>query len=136
MIKHFDPNKDLGTPASTSTELVELIIDGQSLKVQAGTSILRAAALADINIPKLCASDNLEAFGSCRLCAVKVEGRRGMPASCTTPVENGMVVTTQDAEIAKLRKNIMELYISDHPLDCLTCPANGDCDLQDMAGSV
>ena len=136
MIKHFDPNKDLGTPASTSTELVELTIDGQSLKVQAGTSILRAAALADINIPKLCASDNLEAFGSCRLCAVKVEGRRGMPASCTTPVENGMVVTTQDAEIAKLRKNIMELYISDHPLDCLTCPANGDCELQDMAGAV
>ena len=136
MIKHFDPNKDLGTPASTSTELVELTIDGQSLKVQAGTSILRAAALADINIPKLCASDNLEAFGSCRLCAVKVEGRRGMPASCTTPVENGMVVTTQDVEIAKLRKSIMELYISDHPLDCLTCPANGDCELQDMAGAV
>ena len=138
MIKHFDPrhDKDLGTPAVVSDEMVELVVDGQTLRVQAGTSILRAAALADINIPKLCASDNLEAFGSCRLCAVKVEGRRGMPASCTTPVEHGMVVTTQDEDIAKLRRNVMELYISDHPLDCLTCPANGDCELQDMAGAV
>ena len=139
MIKHFNPaiEKDLGTPAPRGDgEMVELSIDGQQVRVQAGTSILRAAALADINIPKLCASDNLEAFGSCRLCAVKVEGRRGMPASCTTPVENGMQVTTQDAEIAKLRRNVMELYISDHPLDCLTCPANGDCELQDMAGAV
>ena len=138
MIQHFDPRheKDLGTPAVESTQMVELSIDGQQIRVQAGTSILRAAALADINIPKLCASDNLEAFGSCRLCAVKIEGRRGMPASCTTPVEPGMVVTTQDGDIAKLRRNVMELYISDHPLDCLTCPANGDCELQDMAGAV
>ena len=139
MIKHFNPNsdKDLGTPAPRgSDQMVDVTIDGQQIRVQAGTSILRAAALADINIPKLCASDNLEAFGSCRLCAVKVEGRRGMPASCTTPVENGMQVTTQDGDIAKLRRNVMELYISDHPLDCLTCPANGDCELQDMAGAV
>ncbi|OBX37308.1 putative formate dehydrogenase [Halomonas elongata] len=101
-----------------------------------GTSVLRAAALADINIPKLCASDNLEAFGSCRMCAVQVEGKRGYPAACTTPVEAGMQVTTQNTKLARLRRNIMELYISDHPLDCLTCPANGDCELQDVAGAV
>ena len=136
MLQYFDPNKDYGTPASLSEQLVTLQIDGVEVTVPEGTSVMRAAALNDINIPKLCATDNLEAFGSCRLCAVQIEGRRGMPASCTTPAEQGMKVTTQNDKIAKLRRNIMELYISDHPLDCLTCPANGDCELQDMAGAV
>lgn len=134
--KPFDINKDYGTPASTSTETVSLEIDGVKLTVAEGTSVMRAAALADINIPKLCATDNIEAFGSCRLCAVQVEGMRGYPASCTTPVREGMVVCTQNNDIAKLRRNIMELYISDHPLDCLTCSSNGDCELQDVAGAV
>ncbi len=132
----LDSHKDYGTPAAVSQTQVSLEIDGISIAVPTGTSVLRAAALADINIPKLCASDNLEAFGSCRLCAVQIEGRRGFPASCTTPVEQGMKVTTQNQRIGTLRRNIMELYISDHPLDCLTCPANGDCELQDMAGAV
>ncbi|AZM97629.1 MAG: formate dehydrogenase subunit alpha [Gammaproteobacteria bacterium] len=148
MINHFDPrqhsssveyNKDLGTPfpaSAADAALVSLNIDGVTISVPEGTSVLRAAALADINIPKLCATDSLEPFGSCRLCAVQVEGRRGMPAACTTPVAEGMKVTTQNERLAKLRRNVMELYISDHPLDCLTCPANGDCELQDMAGSV
>ena len=78
----------------------------------------------------------LEAFGSCRLCLVEIEGRRGTPASCTTPVEPGMKVRTQSQALAELRRGVMELYISDHPLDCLTCPANGNCELQDMAGVV
>lgn len=134
--KALDPNKDYGTPPSLSENLVTLDIDGVSVTVPEGTSVLRAAALADINIPKLCASDNLESFGSCRICAVEIEGRRGFPASCTTPVEAGMQVNTQTEKVAKLRRNIMELYISDHPLDCLTCPSNGDCELQDMAGAV
>jgi formate dehydrogenase major subunit len=132
----FDVNKDYGTPVSTSTETVCIEIDGVKLTVAEGTSVLRAAAMADINIPKLCASDNLKAFGSCRLCTVQIAGMRGYPASCTTPVKEGMVVTTQNDEIAKLRRNIMELYISDHPLDCLTCSSNGDCELQDVAGAV
>ncbi|MCO4785604.1 formate dehydrogenase subunit alpha [Marinomonas atlantica] len=136
MLQHFDPNKDYGTPASLSEKMVTLEIDGVEITVPEGTSVMRAAALHDINIPKLCASDNLEAFGSCRICAVQIEGRRGTPASCTTPVDAGMKVTTQNDKLAKLRRNIMELYISDHPLDCLTCPANGDCELQDMAGAV
>lgn len=136
MLQYFDPSKDYGTPASLSEKLVTLEIDGVEVNVPEGTSVMRAAALFDINIPKLCATDNLEAFGSCRLCAVQIEGRRGMPASCTTPAEQGMKVTTQNDKLAKLRRNIMELYISDHPLDCLTCPANGDCELQDMAGAV
>ncbi len=132
----FDPNKDYGTPAQLSEKLVSLEIDGMEIAVPEGTSVLRAAALAGINIPKLCASDNLEAFGSCRICAVEIEGRRGTPASCTTPVAEGMSVTTQNSKLSKLRRNIMELYISDHPLDCLTCPANGNCELQDVAGAV
>lgn len=132
----LNPDIDYGTPPSTSEALISLSIDGTDIAVPEGTSVLRAATLAGINIPKLCASDNLEAFGSCRLCAVEIEGRRGYPASCTTPVSEGMAVTTQNGKLAKLRRNIMELYISDHPLDCLTCPANGDCELQDVAGAV
>jgi len=131
--------RDLGTPpaaifADADIEYVTLEIDGQRVTVPAGTSVMRAAALSDINIPKLCATDSLEPFGSCRLCLVEIEGRRGYPASCTTPVEPGMVVRTQSSKLQQLRKGVMELYISDHPLDCLTCPANGNCELQDMAG--
>ncbi|WP_233234955.1 formate dehydrogenase subunit alpha [Bordetella sp. LUAb4] len=128
--------RDYGTPARVAEELVSLTIDGQEIQVPAGTSVMRAAAEAGINIPKLCATDSLEAFGSCRLCLVQIDGRRGYPASCTTPVEAGMVVFTETPKLHELRRGVMELYISDHPLDCLTCPANGDCELQDMAGVV
>ncbi len=127
---------DLGTPASEQGVSTRLIIDGREVEVPAGTSIMRAAKLAGTTIPKLCATDMLDAFGSCRLCLVEIEGRPGTPASCTTPVSEGMVVRTQTPKLAKLRKGVMELYISDHPLDCLTCSANGDCELQDMAGAV
>ena len=120
---------DYGTPAKIATQLVTLEIDGQAVTVPAGTSIMRAAAEIGTKVPKLCATDSLEAFGSCRLCLVEIEGRRGTPASCTTPVEPGMKVRTQTTKLGKLRRNVMELYISDHPLDCLTCAANGDCEL-------
>ncbi len=128
--------RDLGTPARTSTKTVTLTIDDQSVTVPEGTSVMRAAALLGVGIPKLCATDQLEAFGSCRMCLVQIDGMKGMPASCTTPVAAGMRVTTQNKAIADVRRGVMELYISDHPLDCLTCPANGHCELQDMAGVV
>ena len=127
---------DFGTPASEATENVALTVDGMPVTVPAGTSIMRAATHAGIPVPKLCATDSLEAFGSCRLCLVEVEGRRGLLASCTEPVAPGMAVRTQTENVAKMRRGVMELYISDHPLDCLTCSANGDCELQDMAGAV
>jgi len=127
---------DFGTPDTVSTETVALTVDGRAVTVPAGVSVMRAAKLAGTSIPKLCATDSLEAFGSCRLCLVEIEGRAGMPASCTTPVADGMVIRTQSPELAKVRRGVMELYISDHPLDCLTCAANGDCELQDMAGAV
>src|ERR1700722_8490749 len=127
---------DLGTPKRQSTKQVTLTVDGREVTVPAGTSGLRAAAEAGGSIPKLCATDTLEAFGSCRMCLVQVEGMKGFPASCTTPVAEGMKVATQNEKIANIRRGVMELYISDHPLDCLTCPANGHCELQDMAGVV
>ena len=127
---------DYGTPASKSEKLVTLTIDGVEVTVPEGTSIMRAAMDMGTTIPKLCATDMLESFGSCRLCLVEIEGRNGTPASCTTPVAPGISVKTQTPRLAALRKGVMELYISDHPLDCLTCAANGDCELQDMAGAV
>ena len=127
---------DLGTLPSTKEEMVEVEIDGLPATVKAESTILRAARESGVDIPKLCATDSLKPFGSCRLCLVEIEGRKGFPASCTTPVEPGMKISTQTDALAKLRRNVMELYISDHPLDCLTCSAKGDCELQDMAGAV
>ena len=130
------PDRDFGTPAAKSKQMVTLTIDGFAVTVPEGTSIMRAAAEAGIQVPKLCATDSVEAFGSCRLCLVEIEGRNGTPASCTTPVAPGLKVHTQTGKLKQLRRGVMELYISDHPLDCLTCSANGDCELQDMAGAV
>ncbi|MXP40473.1 formate dehydrogenase subunit alpha [Altererythrobacter soli] len=132
----FERQKDFGTPESQSAEQVTLTIDGREVTVPAGTSVMRAAAETGGDIPKLCATDNMKAFGSCRLCLVEIEGARGTPASCTTPVMPGMVVKTQTPRLEKLRRGVMELYISDHPLDCLTCSANNDCELQEQAANV
>ena len=127
---------DFGTPVRPAERTVTLLVDGQEVAVPAGTSVMAAAMMVGTKIPKLCATDSLEPFGSCRMCLVEIDGRRGTPASCTTPAEDGMVVHTQSDRLARLRKGVMELYISDHPLDCLTCSANGDCELQDVAGAV
>ncbi|HSR01179.1 MAG TPA: formate dehydrogenase subunit alpha [Methylophilaceae bacterium] len=135
-VLRYDPDKDYGTPKSSSETQVTLNIDGIEVTVPEGTSIMHAAQLAGVTVPKLCATESLEPFGSCRLCLVEIEGRRGMPASCTTPVAEGIKVKTQTSKLADVRRGVMELYISDHPLDCLTCSANGDCELQDMAGAV
>ncbi len=132
----YERQKDFGTPEVLAETQVTLIIDGREVTVPAGTSVMRAAAECGGSIPKLCATDNMKAFGSCRLCLVEIEGRKGTPASCTTPAEQGMVVATQTPRLEKLRRGVMELYISDHPLDCLTCSANNDCELQDQAAAV
>ena len=133
MLAHLKET-DHGTPLRASDNAVSLEIDGVQVTVPEGTSLMRAAVDAGVRVPKLCATDSLEPFGSCRLCLVEVEGRKGFPASCTTPAEAGMKVRTQSPRLQELRKGVMELYISDHPLDCLTCSANGNCELQDMAG--
>jgi formate dehydrogenase major subunit len=115
---------------------VSLTVDGQELTVPGGTSVMQAAAGMGIEIPKLCATDSLDAFGSCRVCLVEIEGRKGYPASCTTEVDQGMVVHTKSDRLDGLRRNVVELYVSDHPLDCINCSANGDCELQDTAGAL
>jgi formate dehydrogenase major subunit len=132
----YEPQADFGTPASRSSARVKLTIDGRPVEVPAGTSVMRAAALSGGQIPKLCATDNVKSFGSCRMCLVEVDGIRGTPASCTTLVAEGMVIHTHTPRLEKLRRGVMELYISDHPLDCLTCSANNDCELQDTAAQV
>ena len=132
----YNSKTDYGTPKKVSEKQVTLNIDGVDISVPEGTSIMHAAQLSGVSVPKLCATDSLEPFGSCRLCLVEIEGRKGYPASCTTPVAEGIKVHTQTPKLANIRRGTMELYISDHPLDCLTCAANGDCELQDMAGAV
>ncbi len=129
-------SQDLGTPYSSSKNDVQLTIDGSEVCVPEGTSILRAARLTGSDIPSLCATQSLKSLGSCRLCLVEIDGRKGTPSSCTTPVAQDMVVHTETPHLNRIRKGVMELYISDHPLDCLTCATNGDCELQDMAGRV
>jgi formate dehydrogenase major subunit len=127
--------QDLGTPAA-SGELVAIQVDGKEVLVPMGSSVMHAAAVAGISVPKLCATDKLEAFGSCRLCLVEIEGRRGTPASCTTLVEPGMKVITQNERLAKLRRGVMELYMSDFPTDMLAIPSSGDCEMQEMVAAV
>ncbi len=128
--------KDFGTPEVKSSKLISLTIDGQTISVPEGTSVMRAAAEAGIDIPKLCASDNLDAFGSCRLCVCKIDGKRGTPASCTTPSEDGMIVTTHDDQIAKIRKGVMQLYLSDHPADAFSDPGGEHNQLYKMVQAV
>ncbi len=127
---------DFGTPASHSDQQVTLEIDGQSVTVPEGTSVMRAALESGIDVPKLCASDNLEPFGSCRLCLVEVEGKRGYPASCTMPVAEGMEVRTQSDKLNELRRGVVELYLSDHPGQSVTPDGHGDDELLQLADQL
>ncbi len=127
---------DYGTPASRAAETVTLSIDGASVTVPAGTSVMRAAMAIGTEIPKLCATDSLEAFGSCRVCLVEIEGRAGTPASCTTPVADGMKVVTRSQRLDRLRRGVMELYVSDHPVTSLEPAGNGNADLLEVAAAV
>ena len=135
-------DNDLGTPAPRGASRdvilpdVAVTIDGIQVAVPEGTSVMRAAALAGVDVPKLCATDKLDPFGSCRLCLVEIDGRKGTPARARHRSPRECRSTTQSPKLERLRRGVMELYISDHPLDCLTCAANGDCELQDMAGAV
>ncbi len=128
----YAPEIDYGTPAVAGPADATVIVDGIAVQVPTGTSVMRAAKQAGVDIPKLCATDSLKAFGSCRLCLVEVEGGKGTPASCTTPCADGMVVRTDTEQIGDLRRGVMELYLSDHPVDCAGC-ARGSCEMQDLA---
>jgi len=133
----FRQSTDMGTPLPLKIGMpVSLTVNGKRVTVPQGSSVMRAAAEAGIRVPKLCATDSLDAFGSCRVCLVEIEGRKGYPASCTTEVEEGMVVSTESEHLDAVRRNVVELYVSDHPLECTNCAANGECELQDVAHSL
>ena len=126
--------EDFGTPPpADAAGSVTVEIDGRSVTVPEGTSVMRAAALAGVKVPKLCATDTLKAFGSCRLCLCEVEGRKGYPASCTTTVAAGMKVRTESPKLTQLRRSVMELYLSDYPIERAPTDAEAKTELISMA---
>ena len=110
-----------------------LTVDGRAIAARAGASVLEACREAGIPILTLCDDPRLEPFGACRLCVVEIEGMRGFPTSCTTSATEGMVVTTTSKALREIRSTIVELLLSDHKIECLTCESNGRCGLQDAA---
>jgi len=115
---------------------VSLTIDGTEVEVREGTTVLKAAQDAGIYIPSLCADPDLEPYGGCRLCLVEIENVEGLPASCTIPVAGGMVVHTDTRRVNEVRRRIVELFLSDHPDNCLLCSKNQHCELQKVVAYV
>lgn len=115
------------------SKLINLTIDGEKIEVPEGTTILQAASLLNVHIPILCYHEDQAVKAVCRICVVEVEGQRLLPAACSTPVSEGMVVKTASPKVIAARKNIMELILARHPQDCLNCSKNGSCELQKIA---
>jgi predicted molibdopterin-dependent oxidoreductase YjgC len=113
--------------------MLKITIDGKTTQVPQGTTVLEAARILDISIPTLCHHPKLTPFGGCRLCIVEIKGIPRAVTSCTTPVTDGMEVTTSTPQIEQLRKSVLELILSDHPNDCMLCEKAGDCTLQELA---
>jgi len=112
---------------------VKITIDGREIEAAAGATVLDAATEAGIYIPHLCHSPGIKPYGACRMCIVEIQGMRGLPASCTTIVTDGMVVTNDSERVNKVRRVNCELMISDHPQECLTCASSKCCELQEVA---
>lgn len=115
------------------SEKVKLTINGKELETEKGTTVLQAAKQIGIDIPTLCFLKDINQAGECRICIVEIEGRRGFVPSCRTIVEEGMKVTTDTTELHEARKTILDLILSAHNRDCLTCVRNGNCELQTLA---
>ena len=113
--------------------MVTLTIDGETIKAKKGTTILQAAKQAGIDIPTLCFLKDINEVGDCRMCIVEVEGRRGFATSCIQTVEEGMVVHTHTPNVLEARRTVLDLIISNHAKDCLTCTRSGNCELQELA---
>ena len=114
-------------------KMINLKIDDKEIQVEEGTTILQAARQASIDIPTLCFLKDINEIGDCRMCIVQVDGRRGFATSCIQKVEEGMVVKTHSKEVIEARKVILDLILSNHQRDCLTCTRNGNCELQNLA---
>jgi len=113
--------------------MMNVTIDGKDIEVAEGTTVLEAAKTAGIVIPTLCHDDRIKPFGACRLCIVEIAGMPKPVTACTTPVTSEMIVKTKSAKLFRLRKTVVELLLSDHPNDCMTCIGTGDCKLQELA---
>lgn len=118
------------------SKLINLTIDGEKIEVPEGTTILQAASLLNVHIPTLCYHEDQAVKAVCRICVVEVEEQRLLPAACSTPVSEGMVVKTASPKVIAARKNIMELILARHPQDCLNCSKNGSCELQKIARNL
>lgn len=114
-------------------QIVNLTIDGIEVKAKKGSTILEAAKQAGIDIPTLCFLKDINEVGDCRMCIVEVEGRRGFATSCIQKVEEGMVIHTHTPNVLEARHTILDLIISNHKVDCLTCTRSGNCELQQLA---
>ncbi len=115
---------------------IKLWINNQEVEVEPGRTIMEAADQARVHIPRLCFHPSLKPSGACRLCAVEVAGYRGLPASCSTPVEQGMKVLTETPKVVDFRREMLRLILRDHPRECLGCPRNGTCELQRLVETV
>ncbi|HOG64977.1 MAG TPA: 2Fe-2S iron-sulfur cluster-binding protein, partial [Spirochaetota bacterium] len=113
-----------------ATTMIHATIDGRPVEVEAGTTIMQAAETIGIRIPRLCYHPKLSLEGACRICIVDVKGMRFFPASCATKVTEGMEITTGSPEIRQARRDIVELLLDNHPMDCQTCERDGNCELQ------
>ncbi len=113
--------------------MVHVTINGRELTVDAGLTVLQAAEQAGIKIPTLCHHPALADIGACRMCLVEVAGQRALQPACTFPINEGMKVETESPKVVAARRFVLDLLLSDHPLDCLTCERGGSCELQDLA---
>jgi len=117
-------------------EMIDLFINGIAVSVEPGTKIVQAAKKVNVNIPTLCYHPDLDAWAACGICIVKQEGSPKMLRACATEVTPGMRIITHDPEIIKVRRTVIELILSTHPNECLTCPRSGNCELQKMAADL
>ena len=113
--------------------MVHLTINGKAVEVEEGTTILEAAKKINIDIPTLCFLKDVNEIGDCRMCVVEVEGRRGFATSCIQKVEEGMNVKTNTPQVIEARRIVLDLILSNHDRECLTCTRNGTCELQKLA---
>ena len=111
---------------------VTLTIDGKEIQAEKGELLISAAQKAGVFIPRFCYHDRLEPVGMCRMCLVEIEGVRGLPPACTTPVAEGMVVRFKEKNVEKAQDGVLEFLLINHPLDCPVCDRGGECPLQDQ----
>ena len=116
--------------------MVHLTINGKNVEIEEGSTILEAARKINIDIPTLCFLKDVNEVGDCRMCVVEVEGRRGFATACIQKVEEGMVVKTSTPSVIEARRIVLDLILSNHDRECLTCTRNGNCELQKLAQTL